>query len=200
MVRATPDESALNGILADDDQETRAAWHTILEQLAAKFDATVAQVCYFDLARPGDDKLLFEVTTGMDFNDKVRSLYLKYGSDDPRLAAAHDRPNQALSCREVVDEPTLHASDIYRHLLEPLGLEYTMWIHEPGPGEQLTVWGVMRGADSKPFTRAERERFQNLVPTFRAATAVHRLSVLPNEKGPMTGSSAGSAPAAEPGN
>ena len=195
MGSATRDESALNGMLVGDDQETRAAWQTILEQLAAKFDAKVAQVCYFDLALP--DKLLFEVSVGFDFNDEVRALYLRYGSDDPRLAAAREQPNKALSCRQVVDEATLHASDIYQNLLGPLGLEYTMWIHEPGDGERLTVWGVMRGPDGLPFTEEERQRFEGLVPTFRAATAAHRHSVLPNEGGPPPPDNGPGSPTAE---
>ena len=105
---------------------------------------------------------------------------MQYGETDPRLAAARQRPNEPLSCREVVDEETLHSSDIYRHVLKPLGLEYTLWIHVPGPEEKLTVWGVMRGPEGKPFSPQERQRFGDLVPTFEAAVIAHRRSVLPD--------------------
>ncbi len=74
----------------------------------------------------------------------------------------------------------MHSSDIYRHVLKPLGLEYTLWIHVPGPKEELTVWGVMRGPEAEPFSPEDCQRFGELVPTFGAAVDVHRRSVLPD--------------------
>ena len=161
----------------DDEEATRAAWHVVLEQLAARFDAKLAQVCYFDLSTA--EKLLFEVTSGIDFNDELKTLYMRYGETDPRLAAARERPNEALCCRDVVDQETLHGSDIYRYVMKPLGLEYTLWIHVPEPDQKLTVWGVMRGPEGKPFNPGERQRFADLVPTFQAAVTAHRQGVLP---------------------
>ncbi len=177
MDETPQDESALGCVPTSDDAATRAAWCMILNQLAAKFDAKAAQVCYFDFATP--EKLLFEVTTGIDFNQDMKALYVKHGVADPRLIAAWDRPNEAMSCRDVVDEATLHSSAIYKHVLKPLGIEYMLWTQVPGPDRQLTVWGVMRGPEGQPFGQEERQRFTDLVPTFKVATEVHRQSLQP---------------------
>ncbi len=151
-------------------------WRSVLVQLTDLFDAKGAQVAYFDLSAP--DALVFTVTHGFRFGARERQDYLTHGRTDPRLRVATGSPGRALSCGLDVDRGQLRDSAIYKHVMQPLGLEYTMWAHLPEDDDTLNVFGVMRGPDARPFDRAECDVFDALIPIFKRVVAVHRPQVV----------------------
>lgn len=171
-------ERSLLDIIKSPTDSTRDVekWRAALVQLTDAFAAKGAQVNYFDLSAP--DALLFSVSHDFSFGERERREYMTYGHTDPRLRAALRSPGRVLSCHLDVDRAALRDSEIYKHLLSRLGIEYTMWTHLPDTNDNLNVMGLVRGPEAAPFDGADCERFGALIPCFKRVAAIHRPQVV----------------------
>jgi len=155
-------------------------WPLFLENLTTMFEARGANLMHFDHA---DNRLAFSMQYGYDNISLTKLEQLAHlFPDDPRIAYAMRHAGMPVTCRQCVDEETLHASRVYKEFLGPAGVEYTMGVHfmDESMGYALSV---MRGPESQPFTRADSELFGELVPSVKRAIELHkRLAMLDFEK------------------
>jgi DNA-binding CsgD family transcriptional regulator/PAS domain-containing protein len=155
-------------------------WPFFLENLANLFEARGANVMHFDHA---DNRLGFSMQYGYDNISLTQLEQLAHlFPDDPRITYAMRHAGMPVTCRQCVDEETLHASRVYKEFLGPAGVEYTLGVHfmDESMGYALSV---MRGPDSQPFTQADSALFGEFVPSVKRAIELHkRLAMLDFEK------------------
>src|SRR6202041_358452 len=63
-------------------------------------------------------------------------------------------------------------SEMYRQVLEPMCIEYSMFVVLDCDAEARCVIGLMRGADAPPFTAADCEEFGRFVPHLSRAISI----------------------------
>lgn len=155
-------------------------WPLFLEDLATLFGARGANLMHFDHA---DNRLGFSMQYGYDNVSVTKLEQLAHlFPDDPRIAYAMRHAGMPVTCRQCVDEETLHASRVYKEFLGPAGVEYTMGVHfmDQTMGYALAV---MRGPDGQPFSQADCDLFGEFVPSVKRAIELHkRLAMLDFEK------------------
>lgn len=131
-------------------------WPAFLEELAQCFDAGGAHIVR---VQPENHALTFSVLYGYD--EQICRLY---GGDglatsfrrferhfgelmptDPRVQLVERFPSRPFSCRLAFSEAELHNSRVYRELLSPAGVEYSLVVSLPEDDGSLIMMGVFRG-------------------------------------------------------
>ena len=155
-------------------------WPVFLENLADLFNARGANLMYFDYA---ENKLTFTVQNGFEhvplaILERASELF----AEDPRISFARRHAGMPVTCRQSVDEATLHASRVYKEFLKPAGVEYSLGVHfmDETTGAALSV---MRGPNDEPFNQSDSDLFGEIIPSVKRAIELHkRLAVLDFEK------------------
>jgi DNA-binding CsgD family transcriptional regulator len=143
-------------------------WDTVLATLARLFDSSKAQLSYI---HSWSDRQPFFRFHGFDpvLLDRLMAQYLDLVVTDPRRTPLTFKP---IHCRQVVSEDILRASEIYRQVLEPMCIEYSMFVVLDCDTDARCIVGLMRGADSPPFTAADCEDFGRFVPHLSRAIRI----------------------------
>jgi len=155
-------------------------WPQFLEKLSQLFGADGANLMYFDFS---ENKLAFSMQHGYDHISisKLEQLSVLF-PDDPRIVYAMQHMGMPVTCRQCVDEQTLHESRVYKEFLKPEGIEYTMGVHFMGDGMGYAL-SVMRGQQGQPFNTSDTELLSELIPSIKQGIDLHkRLAILDFEK------------------
>lgn len=160
-------------------------WAPFLVELAACFDAKGAQIVR---VQPNYKALAFSALYGFD-----DVILRQYGADgagqdialaryadhfvrlmpsDPRIELIQRYPGRPLSCRLAIQPDVLHASEIYKQLLDVADVEYTLAVNLDEEDGSSVMMGVFRGKASTHFTEAEVELFGELIPFVRQAIRI----------------------------
>ncbi len=155
-------------------------WPQFLEKLTKLFNGDGANLMYFDFA---ENKLAFSMQHGYENISitKLEQLSVLF-PDDPRIIYAMQHMGMPVTCRQCVDEQTLHESRVYKEFLKPAGVEYTMGVHLMGDNMGYAL-SIMRGPEGKAFTSSDTELLGELIPSIKQGIDLHkRLAILDFEK------------------
>ena len=162
-----------------------AKWPMFVEELARRFHAKGAHIIR---VHPRDHVLSFSVLYG--FDEYALKRYARDGADlgaafarfeqhfgqlmptDPRVQFLEKYPSRPLSCRLAITDAELHASLMYREILAPAGVEYSLVVSVSEDDGSLIMLGVFRGKESTFFEEAEAEAFGELIPHVKQAVAL----------------------------
>jgi DNA-binding CsgD family transcriptional regulator len=87
---------------------------------------------------------------------KFHSAFARHASENP-LARYHldTRDGRAIRFSDLLTRRELHRLDLYKHVYEPLGIEYQIAFTLPSPSQR--VLGVALSRSSRDFTANERD-------------------------------------------
>jgi DNA-binding CsgD family transcriptional regulator len=147
-------------------------WQDALASIAGNFDSPKAQISF---ATSVIDSQLFVRLWGfpeMDLSPTSPTFakYRELTAQDPRLSFVRFK---AVHCRQVVSDETLHASEMYKQVLAPAGIEYSMYFQVHIGEEAICVVSVMRGPDQDAFTEENCNDFSRFVPHVHRAIILH---------------------------
>jgi DNA-binding CsgD family transcriptional regulator len=143
-------------------------WDAALANLSRLFDSPMAQLSY---AQSWSDRGPLFRFVGFDSAALQRALpkYLSLTISDPRRPPTMYKPYH---CRQLVTDSILYDSEIYKHALGPIGVEYSMYFAMDCGVDELCCVSIMRGPGSAPFTSEECEEFGRFVPHIGRAVAI----------------------------
>ncbi len=98
--------------------------------------------------------------------------YVALTPTDPRLGMSAT-PYKAVHCRQFVSDEMLHASEMYKQVLGPGGVEYAMGFTIPMEQEMACMLSVVRGPDHVPFTTDDCADFGRFVPHVGRAVTMY---------------------------
>jgi DNA-binding CsgD family transcriptional regulator/PAS domain-containing protein len=152
-------------------------WPGVLKDLAAVFDARLAQVNLLDLRTRE-----IVASTHYGVPDGLLAAYLAIENHleaDPRFVKSMQLPNRPFFERQVMPPATWHASRIYREVFAPFGVDSTLATYVVVEEDDVSATiGLVRGATDSDFTDDDVARFHLYLPHFReavrCAVRVHR--------------------------
>jgi DNA-binding CsgD family transcriptional regulator len=145
-------------------------WPDALSQLARIVGGKGAQI----VVASAVDAIGFVKVWGWTDEELARFMprYLALTPTDPRVgmnAALY----KAVHCRQIVSDEVLRASDIYKQVLAPLGIEYSMSFTVPVDEKMVCLLSVMRGPDHALFTAGDCAGYSCFVPHVGRAVTLH---------------------------
>ncbi len=141
-----------------------------LDHLVRYVDATKAQVF---VTKNGDDVLEHRFT---DPSQGRWDDYLNYWrTQDPRFAAALQRPGVVLTDTLDIDRAAFEASAIYNEVLVADASSYALFGNFPIGDDLLLSQAFIRDHRAGPFGRREVERMTRLMPHVRRMTGLRHL-------------------------
>lgn len=148
-------------------------WDDCLDRLLFLFDATVCQLGYWDLE---NQRLGFNVHKGTEYiTPGMWRRFQKLLPEDPRFEVWERLPGKPHSCRETIPVERLHASRVYKEILAPAHIEYTLGAkiiaEEDGSSAGIAV---MRSKEGKAFDHQDTEAMGALIPHLKQALAIHK--------------------------
>ena len=161
------------GLLYDAASDP-ARWRGFLEAGAQYFGAFSANFVHFDEAQP--ERSVAFLTGYGELPIEQRGSAIRKLTDlrdqDPRLSYSIDHPSKPFHCRQVLTTETLHASQSYREVLEPHGVEYTLMVSLSDTPDAFTALGFLRSRNEPPFKQSEVDDLGQLLPHLRRAISI----------------------------
>ena len=169
----TRDEALFNliGRLYDTATDTDK-WGAFLTELVALFGASAGHLTHFDFQ---ERRMTFSVQVGLDHMSAA--LWQRYEAllpEDPRMPAYAKYLGNPQACRMTVDEQTLHASRMYREVLVPARIEYTLGLKLDGDNNGGTGLAITRDDRSSPFDQADCDLLGKIIPHLKRALEIHK--------------------------
>ena len=145
-------------------------WPDVLSHFARMFGGNRAQMSVYSNLRD----VAFLKVWGMSDELLLRFLpqYMAFTPTDPRSGMLVNQ-YRATHCRQFVSDAALHASEMYKHALNPVGIEYAMGLGAPIDQELKFFISVMRGPDVAPFISDECTDFGRFAPHVTRAVTMH---------------------------
>jgi DNA-binding CsgD family transcriptional regulator len=153
-------------------------WSDTLAHFAKIFGGTAAQISvtasWRDIASLKRQDVAFVKIWGIpdDVLARMMPRYIALTPTDPRMHMVNAR-YKATHCRELVSDEVLWASEMYKQVLNPYGVEYTMGITIPVDEEVVAILSVMRGPRVAPFTGDECADFSRFAPHVTRAISMY---------------------------
>jgi len=159
-------------------------WPIFLEEVARAFDANGVHFFRF---QPTEHALTFSILYGFDeamlkmFGNAqglrgalicFEQRYAQLMPFDPRARFVERYPSRPFSCRQVITEEELHSSKVYKDLLDPADVEYTLGVNLPEDDGSQIIIGIFRSKKSTFFKEREVELFGELIPHIKQAVAL----------------------------
>ena len=143
-------------------------WDAVLATLSRLFGSPKAQLSY---THSWSDRQPFFRFHGFDpvVLDRLMAQYMVLTVTDPRRTPLTFKP---VHCRQLVSENILKASEMYRQVLAPMDIEYSMFVVVDCDDDARCVVSLMRGADQPAFTVADCEEFGRFVPHIGRAIGI----------------------------
>lgn len=168
MVRDETSEALVDCIYDAAGNSDR--WQTALERALLLFKSYSAEIGHIDLA---DGTFSFFVSAGGRYTEERIDHYRLMMAEDPRLIAMSQRPFMPIHCRMVVSDDQLHASRLYKELLAPNGIEYTLGVNLVEERKSVTFFTTKRGPEQPAFDDGDCRLLADLVPHLRRALRLH---------------------------
>jgi len=145
-------------------------WPGVLGQFAGMFGGTASQIG----VGSGLSDIGFIKVWGIPDDVLVRILphYVALTPTDPRQQMGAT-PYKATHCRQFVSDEALRASEMYKQVLGPSNIEYSMSVTLPADENLMVVLSVMRGPHLQPFTGEDCLDFGRFAPHVTRAVSMH---------------------------
>lgn len=145
-------------------------WPDALSHFARMFGGTASQIGVGSNLR----EIAFIKVWGIPDQVLARVMpkFVALTPTDPRQGMSAT-PYKATHCRQFVSDEVLRASEIYRQVLTPTGVEYAMGFTIPVDQETMVILSVMRGPNLSPFTIDDCTDFGRFAPHVTRAVSMH---------------------------
>lgn len=141
-------------------------WQVALARITELLSSKGGQIAYI---APATREISFVMAYNFDLSYQRR--YEELTPSDPR--GKMRRPWQAITCRDTVSTEELRASPIYREILGPLDIEYSLWLEMPIEDGTYCVLSIGRGRADPPFDDQDKETISHLMPHVLRAVRLH---------------------------
>jgi DNA-binding CsgD family transcriptional regulator/PAS domain-containing protein len=142
-------------------------WGEALERIGGLFMSPKRQVVVTTSAT--DPRMFIRLSGFSEHELQKQDRFLELSQHDPRASWQRFK---AIHCRQVVSDEVLHASEMYRQVLGPAGVEYSMYFIVDLGDQLMCVLSVMRGPEGEPFTDENCAEFSRFVPHVQRATTM----------------------------
>lgn len=146
-------------------------WHGFLQSASELFEAQGAQIGHHDLQRHA---LSFSRVYGFDWDAAHYERYDALMPRDPHLPYFSQSPFQAVHCRMHLSDAELHASEVYKQVLRPGGVEYSLGVNLVEEARSLSYFLALRGPTERRFDSADCARLDQLMPHLNRALRLQR--------------------------
>jgi DNA-binding CsgD family transcriptional regulator len=143
-------------------------WDTVLATLARLFHSSKAQISYSHSWLDRQPLFRFHGFDPVALH-ALMERYLGLTISDPRRTQITFKP---VHCRQLLSDIELRSSEIYRDVLAPMEVEYSMFVVLDCDAEARCVVSLMRGPDAAPFTADDCEDFGRFVPHIDRAVRI----------------------------
>jgi len=147
-------------------------WAAFLTELVTLFDASACHLTHFDFQ---ERRMTFSIHAGLDHMSAA--LWKRYEAllpEDPRIPVYAKYPGKPQSCRMTIDEQTLHDSRMYREVLVPARVEYSLGILLDGDDNSGTGLAILRDDRFSPFDQADCDLLGKIIPHLKRALEIHK--------------------------
>ena len=143
-------------------------WPIFLENVAEFFASKGAQIAHYDRGRNHHN---FNFIHGFEFDRETLESIEHLIPDDPRFQYGLANAPKPIHCRMAVTTEELHATEIYKQLLGPAGIEYSAAVMLPLDDGLMTFLALFRTASDPVFTDEDCALLGELVPISSALLA-----------------------------
>lgn len=143
-------------------------WDGVLRTICDTFGAFGGNLLHLNME---DGTHLLQLFHGFEFPparmEALIAQFVDLRHDDPRIQTALRYPGKPLSCRLAIPEAELHRSRVYRELLRPLNVEYTLFVQLTDQRGALTGLALFRRPGEAPWVQEDCDRLGLLIPHLR---------------------------------
>lgn len=170
-----PDFNDVIGHLYDAASNS-ASWLDFLRTGSSHFGAFGAHLIHLDKDNP---ELSISYVVGfehhsLDIQRTAMRKQMELEKEDPRFNHARRFPNMPFRCTDVMPVEAFRATRIYRELLHPNGIEYSLMVQYSDTPEDFTGLAFFRGADAGPYDEEDNRGLGELIPHLRRTLTIQR--------------------------
>ncbi len=148
-------------------------WEAVASDLMTLFGATSCQLGHYDLR---ERQLGFNVHKGLEHVSVDHwQLVEQLLPEDPRMVVWQRLPGKPHSCRMTMDVAAYHASRLYREVLDPAGVEFTLGVKlEDEEADAFTGIAMFRNKTLVAFDQADCDIMGLLIPHLRRSLSMYK--------------------------
>jgi DNA-binding CsgD family transcriptional regulator len=170
-----PDFNNVIGHLYDAASNT-SSWLAFLRTGSSYFGAFGAHLIHLDKANP---ELSISYVVGfeqhsLDIQRAAMRKQMELESEDPRFHYARRFPNMPFRCTDIMPSAEFRALRIYRELLQPNGIEYSLMVQYSDSAEDFTGLAFFRSAEAGPYSEEDSCGLGDLIPHLRRTLSIQR--------------------------
>lgn len=160
----------------------------LLSEVGQALAARVAGFLLLD-ARDESRAVSLLVSTGLQCDEALaqaarKQLAMQY--EDPRIAYGLRHRQVPYRCADIIPPADFRATRVYRELLWPIGMEYSLMIQYSDVPEVFAAVSFLRGAGDGPFSADDLHTLHALLPRLREGLTPDERLAGPQEPGGET--------------
>lgn len=150
---------------------TPEKWPDFLASAADLFESQGTQIGHHDLS---NHALSFSRLHGYTWDEDHYRRYDELMPGDPRVPFFAANPFKAVHCRMHLSDEELHTSRIYREVLEPGCVEYSLGVNLMEEKRSLSYFIALRNKSQRRFDEADCALLDELIPHLNRAILLQR--------------------------
>lgn len=146
-------------------------WPAFLRSASTLFETQGAQIGHHDIE---SYDLSFSRVFGYEWDDDHYRRYDDLMPSDPRLAHFARHPFKPMHCRMIISDEKLHGSKVYKEVLSPGGVEYSMGVNLVEEQKSLSYFLALRNWNQPRFDDSDCALLGQLTPHLMRAIQLQR--------------------------
>jgi DNA-binding CsgD family transcriptional regulator/PAS domain-containing protein len=151
-------------------------WQDFLRCAGEYFASFGAHLLHLDQDNP---ELSFSYVSGFDAIDPdlqraTMRKQMELEGEDPRFVFARRYPNRPFCCSELMPVEEFRNTRVYRELLHPNGIEFSLMVQLSDTERQFTGLAFFRAASASAYSQGDVDNFGEIVPHLRQSLALQR--------------------------
>ena len=146
-------------------------WPVFLSASAQLFESQGTQIGHHDLT---NHSLSFSRLHGYEWDEAHYQKYDELMPQDPRLPYFAQNPFKPIHCRMNISDDELHKTDVYKQVLDPGGVEYSIGVNLTEEARSMSYFLALRNKSQNRFGSSECELLQELIPHLNRAILLQR--------------------------
>jgi len=155
---------------------TPGRWPDFLRCACDYFASFGAHLLHLDQDNP---ELSFSYVSGFDAIDPelqraTMRKQIELEREDPRFAFARRYPNRPFRCSELMQVEEFRSTRVYRELLHPNGIEFSLMVQLSDTDRQFTGLAFFRCSSASAYAQSDVDDLGEVVPHLRRTLALQR--------------------------
>lgn len=175
MNTTPPDFNTVIGLLYEA-ASNQSSWLDFLRTGSAHFGAFGAHLMHLDKVDP---ELSVSYVCGFEHHSvEIQRLAMRkqmeLEKEDPRFAYARAFPSKPFRCTDIMPEAQFRASRVYRELLKPNGIDYSLMVQYSDTPDDFTGLAFFRSEAAGAYDEGDVTTLGELIPHLRRTLAIQR--------------------------